>query len=249
MSTVTERITVTFGVRTFPVYVTLNDNGILLAYIDGNECAVTVKGDKIYAMYKDSSSSPVLCGEAKPVLTSLRYRLACAQAAEQYAGMTAHAAIIPDFASPELQSTKWFRISLRPDIRYRTHDGEIIREILVLSNDIGLCVEEVRDNHGIPLDITWETDNRPEEFLKLEDVTDTGFASEIESGIRNVEALIMIGKKSEDAQVSGCELGTPKGFSLTHCVCSTCGTVLDNCLGIAYCPGCSKIIKWDKVFV
>ena len=83
--------------------------------------------------------------------------------------------------------TDRFRITLKScksGSGYVTHlDDEISEIIVTVSSEYGLFVDSVADKNRIPLDIDYEVENRPEELLKLEDITDCDFVREAISGI------------------------------------------------------------------
>lgn len=179
--------TVHFGARTLTVYVYLNENGELSADMDGRACIVTrSKKGFVCVKVRGGHGFPTLCDERyNTVVATLRAQLKIERKSEEYCANTRRLTVVPILNSETPHMTNVFRLTFKSvsGAEYYTKSGDRISEIVVYSNEAGLCVESVHKVGRGAIDISKELDERPEEKLKLEDITDYDLMHEATSGV------------------------------------------------------------------
>lgn len=189
-----------FGTRILTVYVYMHENGELSAIMDGKQCVVLrSKSGCVCVRARGGHSFPVICEERySTTVAELKKQLKAELVSISYEAHTRRMNIIPYFESDKdvPYMTDRFRLTLKScesGSGYVTHLDDKISEIVVTVNsEYGLFVDSVADKNRISLDIDYEIENRPEERLKLEDITDCDFVREAASGIDASWAMLCL---------------------------------------------------------
>lgn len=199
-----------FGVRTLTAYVYMHENGELSAIMDGKQCVVSrSKSGNVCVRVRGGHSFPTICDERySATVTELKKRFKAEFTSISYEAHTRRINVVPYFESDKgiPYMTDRFRLTLKScegGSKYVTHlDNEISEIIVTVDSECGLFVDSAADKNRIPLDIDYEMENRPEERLKLEDITDCDFVREAVSGIDASWAMLCLDAYDKEDCVS-----------------------------------------------